>query len=75
MGLGIGDVMKIKGAWDRFTRNHPKFPAFLNAAKAKGIVEGTVIGITVTGPEGETLTTNVKVTAEDLELFNTLTKN
>lgn len=74
MALGLGDVMKIKGAWDKFTRNHPKFPAFLNAAKAKGVYEGTVIGITITGPEGESLTTNVKVTEEDLELFNTLTK-
>lgn len=74
MALGIGDVMKLKGAWDKFTRNHPKFPAFLNAAKSKGIVEGTVIGITITGPEGETITTNVKVTESDLELFDTLSK-
>ena len=74
MAMGIGDVMKLRGAWEKFTRNHPKFPAFLNAAKAKGIVEGTIIGITITGPEGETITTNVKVNAEDLELFNTLSK-
>jgi len=74
MGLGIGDAVKIKGAWDKFTKNHPKFPAFLAAAKAKGVVEGTVIGITITGPEGETLTTNVRVTNEDLDLFNTLSK-
>ena len=74
MAMGIGDVMKLRGAWEKFTRNHPKFPAFLNAAKAKGIVEGTIIGITITGPEGETITTNVKVNAEDLELFDTLSK-
>ena len=74
MAMGIGDVMKLRGAWEKFTRNHPKFPAFLNAAKTKGIVEGTIIGITITGPEGETITTNVKVNAEDLELFDTLSK-
>jgi len=74
MGLGLGDVMKVKGAWDKFTRNHPKFPAFLNAAKAMGIKEDTIIEIAVTDPSGERITTNFKVTAEDLELFNTLSK-
>ena len=74
MALGIGDIGKIKKGWDEFTRNHPKFPAFLAAAKAKGIQEGTVIGITITGPEGQTIQTNVKVKQEDLVLFNTLSK-
>ena len=70
--MGIGDIAKAKQAWDTFTRNHPKFPAFLNAVKAKGIQEGSVIAITVTGPEGESLETNIKVTAEDMNLMNLL---
>ena len=74
MALGIGDMMKMKGAWDKFTRNHPKFPAFLNAVKAKGVTEGTVIGISVESPDGRKLETNVKLTSEDLELFRTLGK-
>ena len=74
MGLGIGDIMKFKGAWEEFTRNHSKFPAFLAAAKAKGIAEGTVIGIKIVGPEGEAIETNIKVKAEDLKLFDMISK-
>ena len=68
--MGIGDIAKAKKAWDVFTANHPKFPAFLNAVKAKGIKEGTVISIKITGPEGESLETNIKVQKEDLDLIN-----
>ena len=72
MGLGIGDLMKLKGAWETFQRNHPKFPAFLNAVKSKGIKEGSIIDIKITGPEGESLETNIKVTADDMNLMNLL---
>lgn len=74
MALGLGDIMKVKGAWDKFTRNHPRFPQFLNAVKVKGVPEGTVIGITLDYPNGERLETNLKVTAEDLDLVETLKK-
>ena len=70
--MGIGDIAKAKQAWDVFTRNHPKFPAFLNAVKSKGIKEGSIIDIKITGPEGESLETNIKVTADDMNLMNLL---
>ena len=70
--MNIGAVMKIKGAWEQFTRNHPKFPAFLQAAKGYGITEGTVIAITIQGPGREPLSCNVKITGSDLQLVNTL---
>jgi len=74
MALGLGDVLKLKGLWDRFTRNHPKFPSFLNAAKAKGFPEGTVLAFSITYPDGQTLETNIKITADDLDLFDTVSK-
>lgn len=74
MALGLGDVMKLKGAWEEFTRNHPKFPAFLNAAKAKGITEGTIIGIKIVSPDGEAIETNIKVQPDDMRLFETVSK-
>lgn len=70
--MGIGDIAKAKRAWDAFTTNHPKFPAFLNAVKAKGIKEGSVIAIKITGPEGESIETNIKVKAEDMQLMDLL---
>ncbi len=70
--MNIPDIMKLKGAWDTFTQNHPKFPMFLNAARAAGIKEGTIIDVSITDPDGKVIETNVKVTASDLELFESL---
>lgn len=70
--MDLGSIMKLKGAWDSFTKNHPKFPMFLNAAKQAGVQEGTIIAISITDPDGKTIDTNVKITASDLQLFETL---
>ena len=70
--MDFGSVMKIKQAWDSFTANHPKFPGFMNALRSRGIQPDDIIAISVKGPDGKTLETNVKVTASDLELFEML---
>lgn len=70
--MNIGAAIKAKGAWEKFTRNHPKFPLFLEAVKNKGVHEGTVVSICFTEPDGSKLETNLRITAEDLELFETL---
>lgn len=65
-------IMKIMNAKNKFTENHPKFVAFLNAVLSTGIKEGTIIEITVTKPGQEPITTNMKVLQSDLDLFNEL---
>lgn len=70
--MDINSAMKAKQAWDSFTMNHPKFPAFLNAMRNRGVHEGDVVAVSVTGPDGKTMETNIKVTAGDLELFEML---
>ena len=65
-------ILKLKGAWDRFTQNHPKFPMFMNAIRSQGIEEGAVIEIIITSPEGKALSTNIKVSQSDKELFTEL---
>jgi len=62
-------IFKIKGAWDKFSANHPKFPGFLQAAGNGMVEEGSVIDIKITSADGKTIATNVKLTAEDMELF------
>lgn len=62
-------LLKMKGLWERFNNNHPKVMPFFNAANAKGIGEGTIIEVKVKYPDETEYTTNVKVTADDLELF------
>lgn len=62
-------MQKIKSGMDRFRANHPKFPMFLRAVSQDALVEGTIIEINVTTPEGKNYCTNVKLKADDMELF------
>ena len=67
-------LMKMKNAWSRFTANHPKFPRFLNAVVRRGIQEGTVFEFKVTSPDGQELVTNMRLSAEDIELWKELSE-
>lgn len=65
-------LFKIKGMWEQFVQNHPKFPMFLNALKSLGMGEGSIIEIQITQPDGQQLKTNLKLTQSDLELVEQL---
>ena len=67
-------LFQIKNLWDRFTTNHPKFPKFLQAAYQASIDEGTVIEVKITKANGDSIASNVKLTAEDLELFREISE-
>lgn len=62
-------LLKMKSAWDRFQAAHPKFPLFLNSVMQNGIHEGTILEFKVTEPDGRTFCSNLKISREDLELF------
>ena len=66
------DILKFQGMWTEFTRRHPKFPLFLNALAQNGITEGTILEIQVKKPDGTELSSNLKITKEDMELFQQL---
>ena len=71
--MNISEMMKIKGAWDTFSGNHPQFVKFLNYLSQTKIHEGTVFSISLTPPDSDKeIKTNLKVTESDLELFETL---
>lgn len=65
-------IFKMKSMWDEFTVNHPKFPRFIQAVASQRLEEGTVIEMTIRRPDGDTLTSNVKLTASDLALIDQL---
>lgn len=65
-------IMKLMAAKSKFDKNHPKFGAFLKAAFGGGVEEGTIMELTVKKPNGEELTTNIKVQQSDLELLEEL---
>ena len=72
--MAIADRMKLLGAWKRFSEGHPRFAAFLGAVKREGLSEGTIIEVRVTTPEGKDLVSNLRLSAEDMELYRSLTE-
>lgn len=68
MAMNFQALMQMKTLWQRFTNNHPKFPAFLRAVQPE-IREGSVLSISVKNPEGKMIESNLKVTASDIELI------
>ena len=68
MAFNPGMMFKIKGAWERFIQNHPKFPMFLRAAAATGYI----IEVKITDTEGKTICTNVKLTDSDMDLIDVI---
>lgn len=68
------NILQLKSAWESFTKRHPKFPKFLNAAAKKGMSEGSIIEINITTPTGENLRCNLKVHEQDIELIEELKK-
>ena len=54
--------------------NHPKFPRFLQAASAMGIAEGTIIEVKITKADGASIGSNVKLSSDDMELFDEIRK-
>lgn len=67
-------LMKLMNAKNTFTRNHPKFEAFVQSVLMGGgsIPVGTVIELTVTKPGEPPITTNLKVQQSDLDLVESL---
>ena len=72
MAINPMKLLELKNLWSAFTNRHPKFPQFIAAVQQNGISEGTVIEVQITTPEGKTFTSNLKVTAEDIESVKSL---
>ena len=64
-------IFQLKASWDRFAAAHPKFPLFLRAVSDNNAIqEGTIAEITITTADGRKYATNVKLTANDMQLFD-----
>ena len=65
-------LFTLKKKFDDFQARHPKFAMFIQDLMRSGVGEGSVIDISVTLPDGQILRSNMKVTAEDVELIKDL---
>lgn len=67
-------LMQLKPLWGKFQKNHPKFRQFFSAAAKSGVKEGSVIEITLTNTDGTTLSTNLRLTKDDIEMIHTISE-
>lgn len=65
-------ILKLQGLKKRFVNDHPKFPSFLNAIHKKGLSEGTIITIEIKAPDGERMSSNLKLNASDIAAYSEL---
>lgn len=72
MNMNPMAIMKLMGAKSKFENAHPKFMAFMKMVISRPMEEGTIIEVTLTRPGEEPITSNLKVTNEDLELLASL---
>ncbi len=72
MALNPMQLMGLKNDLEKFKDNHPKFVQFIQAMAQSGIQEGTILECKVISPEGQEIQANIKITQDDLALFQKL---
>ena len=72
MNMNPMALLALKSDFDKFKNNHPKFLQFAKAFTKAGIQEGTVMECKVITADGREFQTNIRVTADDLELLEKL---
>ena len=67
MNLNPMMLMQLQQRIQTFQQDHPKFVPFMTAVKNNALEEGTVFAMKVTTPEGKTIESNIRLTANDIE--------
>ena len=60
-------LMQLQQRLQTFQADHPKVGPFFMAVKDNALEEGAVFAVKVTTPDGKTLESNIKLTANDIE--------
>ncbi|MCR4902272.1 MAG: hypothetical protein K6A23_05395 [Butyrivibrio sp.] len=60
-------LMQLQQRFSMFSQDHPKVLPFFQAVGSNAMQEGTIIDVKVTTPDGKTMESNIKVTANDIE--------
>ena len=74
MAINPAVLLRLHSLKKGFEGRHPKIVEFFEKELMKEFQEGTVFELSVTRPGEKTIATNMKVTAEDLELLQELKK-
>lgn len=65
-------LLAFRKQWGEFEQRHPKFVMFLGAVIKNGVGEGSIIEMKITLPDGRVMESNMKVSAEDMEMLKTV---
>jgi hypothetical protein len=66
-------LMQLQQRIQTFQQDHPKVVPFFTAVKDNALQEGAVFAMKVTTPDGKTLESNIKLTANDIETIKMMT--
>ena len=67
-------LLKMKDLLNSFRRRHPGVSGFIDAVRAEGLPEGSVLDLKITFPEGKSMATNIRVSDEDIELIRAISQ-
>ena len=62
-------ILQIREKIDIFRKEHPKILPFLKTIDRKALEEGSVLEIKATSVDGQEYVSNIKITANDIELI------
>ena len=65
-------IMQLQQKITTLKGDHPRVFPFFAALKENSIRPGTIVDMKVTTPEGKEMQCNIKVTENDIDLFNAL---
>lgn len=65
-------LMQLKDKAETFGREHPKMMPFFQTISQRALTEGSVLEIKATSVDGEEYVSNIKITANDMELISLL---
>ena len=72
MAINPFEMLKYRERLDKFNEDHPRVRPFLAAVANTALVEGTVLEMKATRPDGQELVTNIRLSADDIETLRML---
>lgn len=67
-------LLQLRPLVTKFQNDHPKFMQFIAAVGQSGMTAGTIVEISITDPDGKNICSNIKLSKEDLELFEAVSE-
>ena len=72
MAINPLNLLKLKDKYKTFKKDHPDMSDFGKALNKHALMEGTVLEIRATNPEGKVLKNEITLTENDIEMVRIL---